>query len=234
MISSRRFTSCTSPLVTRIDVGMLPCRSSKVCILTAAFRPKLRPRKQRQEQVDGGRIQSVQTLLQIGANRIAGMQRPGDGDQNLREVGVDPPVACFVGISQGRALHLAAESHVVELAADGTKARFDVAKTLAVGQLSERHRQILIPTGQIFQIAITPVAGYALLELLVRKELDQLGEDGAPSVHPALSLAPQQIPSNTLLTLFLFQIVLTPTRMHHTESKKRARSLWEFPRTAVV
>src|SRR5229473_2190530 len=105
-------------------------------------------------------------------------------------------VACFVGISQGRARHLAAESHVVELAADGTKARFDVAKTLAVGQLSERHRQILIPTGQIFQIAITPVAGYALLELLVRKELDQLGEDGAPSVHPALSLAPQQIPSN--------------------------------------
>src|SRR5712692_10479417 len=84
-----------------------------------------------------------------------------------------------------------------------------------------------------FQIAITPVAGYALLELLVRKELDQLGEDGAPSVHPALSLAPQQIPSNTLLTPFLFQIVLTPTRMHHTESKKRARSLWEFPRTAV-
>src|SRR5712692_9579271 len=93
---------------------------------------KLRPRKQRQAQVDGGRIQSVQTLLQIDANRIAGMQRPGDGDQNLREVGVDPPVACFVGISQGRARHLAAESHVVELAADGTKARFDVAKTLAV------------------------------------------------------------------------------------------------------
>ena len=122
---------------------------------------------------------------------------------------------------------------MVELAADGTKARFDVAKTLAVGQLSERHRQIVIPTGQIFQIAITPVAGYALLELLVRKELDQLGEDGAPSVHPALSLAPQQIPSNTLLTPFLFQIVLTPTRMHHTESKKLARSLWEFPRTAV-
>src|SRR6266849_2565042 len=155
------------------------------------------------------------------------MQRPGDGDQNLREVGVDPPVARFVGIGQGRARHLAAESHVVELAADGTKARFDVAKTLAVGQLSERHRQIVIPTGQIFQIAITPVAGYALLELLVRKELDQLGEDGAPSVHPALSLAPQQIP-------LLLQIVLTPTRMHHTESKKLARSLWEFPRTAVV
>jgi hypothetical protein len=40
---------------------------------------KLRPRKQRQAQIDGGRIQSIQTLLQIDANRIAGMERPGDG-----------------------------------------------------------------------------------------------------------------------------------------------------------
>src|ERR1039458_7415826 len=38
MISSRMFTSCTAPLVTRINVGMLPCRSSRVCILTAALR----------------------------------------------------------------------------------------------------------------------------------------------------------------------------------------------------
>ena len=33
---------------------------------------RLRPRKQRQAQVDGGRIQSVQTLLQNDADRIAG------------------------------------------------------------------------------------------------------------------------------------------------------------------
>src|ERR1700722_19944937 len=38
MISSRMFTSCTSPLVTRMNVGMLPCKSSRVCILTAALR----------------------------------------------------------------------------------------------------------------------------------------------------------------------------------------------------
>ena len=31
---------------------------------------KIRPRKQRQAQVDGGRIQSVQALLQIDANRV--------------------------------------------------------------------------------------------------------------------------------------------------------------------
>jgi hypothetical protein len=47
---------------------------------------------------------------------------------------------------------------------------------------------------------------YALLELLARKELDQLGEDGAPSVHPALSIARQQIPPSTLLTTIVFAI----------------------------
>jgi hypothetical protein len=36
-----------------------------------------------------------------------------------------------------------------------------------------------------------------------------------------------------LLTLFAFHIVLTPKRMHHTESTALALSLQTFPRTAV-
>src|SRR5882762_90093 len=53
---------------------------------------KLRPRKQRQAEIDGGRIQSIQTLLQIDANRIASVQRSGDANQYLREIGEDPPI----------------------------------------------------------------------------------------------------------------------------------------------
>lgn len=37
-ISSRMFTSCTVPSVMRMNVGMFPCRSNSVCILTAALR----------------------------------------------------------------------------------------------------------------------------------------------------------------------------------------------------
>ena len=37
-----------------------------------------------------------------------------------------------------------------------------------------------------------------------------------------------------LLTLFALQIVLTPKRMHHTESTTLVLSLKKFPRTAVV
>src|SRR5260370_19236010 len=120
-------------------------------------------------------------------------------------------------MGQRRACHLAEESHVVKLAADRPKTRFDVAETLAVRQLRERHRQILIPTGQIFQIATTAVAGYALLKLLMGKEFDQLREYGAPRIHPALSPL-RGSPPRMLSTLFAFLIVLTPERMHHTES----------------
>ena len=97
-------------------------------------------------------------------------------------------------------------------------AKLDVAgdsgdsETLAVGQLRERHRQILIPTGQIFQIATTAVAGYALLKLLMGEEFDQLREYGAPRIHLALSPLSGS-PPRMLSTLIAFQIVFTPERI---------------------
>ena len=51
------------------------------------------PREQREAQVDGGRVQSVETLIEIHADRIAGVQGPRDANQDLGEIGIDPPVA---------------------------------------------------------------------------------------------------------------------------------------------
>ena len=148
---------------------------------------KLRPRKQRQAQIDGGRIQRIQTLLQIDAHRIVGIQRPGDADQYLREVGEDPPVMRFVRVGQRRARHLAAESHVVQLALYRTQTGLDVAQTLAIGQLREGHRQILVPTGKSAQSDVAPVALDTTAKLPVGKEADQLREDGTALVHEPLS-----------------------------------------------
>src|SRR5260221_9073124 len=77
------------------------------------------------------------------------------------------------------------------------------------------------------------VAGYALLKLLVGKKLHQLGEYGAPRIHPALSPLRRSLP-RMLSTPFEFQIVLTPKRMHHTESATLMLSLQKFPRTPVI
>ena len=101
---------------------------------------ELGPREQREAQVDGGRVQSVETLIEIHADRIAGVQGPHDANQDLGEIGMDPPVARLVSVGQCGARHLGAESHVVELGAERTQARFDIAEAFAVAQLGEGHR----------------------------------------------------------------------------------------------
>jgi hypothetical protein len=47
----------------------------------------MRPGKQAQTQVDGGRIERVQGVIELDAQGILGIKRTGDGNQNLREVG---------------------------------------------------------------------------------------------------------------------------------------------------
>jgi hypothetical protein len=42
-----------------------------------------RPGEKGQAQVDGGRVQRIQTLIQIHADRIGGIQRSRDADQYL-------------------------------------------------------------------------------------------------------------------------------------------------------
>jgi hypothetical protein len=55
-----------------------------------------------------------------------------------------------------------------------TKARFDIPQAFAVRQLSEGHRQILIPTRKLSQTVIALVTADTTTELSVRKEADQL------------------------------------------------------------
>src|SRR5580658_8525229 len=64
---------------------------------------ELRPRKQRKAQVDGGRIQRVQTLIQFEADWVGNVKRSGEADQDLGEVGVDSPIVGVVGIGQSGA-----------------------------------------------------------------------------------------------------------------------------------
>ena len=68
---------------------------------------KLGPRKEREAKIDGGGVQSIQTLVQIDIDRIARIERARDSNQDLRKVGIDSPVAGFVCVSQSGSCHLA-------------------------------------------------------------------------------------------------------------------------------
>jgi len=109
---------------------------------------ELRPGKQGEAEIDGGRIESIEAGIEIDAERVAGIQRPSDGDQVLGEVGEDAPVVGLVGVGQGGACDAAAEAEMIALRPQRAETCFDVAQALAVGQLRERHGQELLPARQ--------------------------------------------------------------------------------------
>ena len=131
----------------RINVGDIAVQVQQRVHLDGGFvLPEFGPRKQRKAQIDGGGVQGIQALVQIDANRIVGVQRPCDGDRDLREIRENPPIVGLVGVGQRRARYLAAQPHVVEFARHRPQARLDIAQALTVSQLRKGHCQILVQT----------------------------------------------------------------------------------------
>ena len=109
---------------------------------------KARPWKQRQAQVDGGGVQSVDRVSQLQVQAVTGIKLPRLGNQPLGKLCVDTPIARLVGIGQCRSPHLLAKAHVVELRGLSRQADLNIAQTLPIGQLRKRHRAVLLGTAQ--------------------------------------------------------------------------------------
>src|SRR3974377_654801 len=144
---------------------------------------KASPGKQRQAQIDGGGIQGVDGLLQLDAERIVDVQMAGGANQSLSEVGIDAPVALLVGGGQSAPRRPTVKAHVVKLARHRAQTGFDIAKTFAVGQLSEGHAQELIPTGEAFDVVVAVIAIHANLKLVARDIVHELSQNGSCRVH---------------------------------------------------
>src|SRR5258708_10480831 len=137
--------------------------------------------------MDGWRIQCIQALLQIDTHGLSDIQSARGRSQPVGEVSEDAPVARFAGVRQRPARHLAPESQVIELALQRTQTGFDVAQTLPIGQLSEGHRQILIPAAEASHPHVALITFDATTELAVGWIVDQLRESGSPLYNEPLS-----------------------------------------------
>ena len=102
------------------------------------------PREKRKTQIDRGRVEGVDGLIQFDAERVAGIQRPGCVNQRLGKVVPNAPVADFVGMSQIVAGNSSADSHMIKFVAHGPKTGFDIAQAFPVTQLGEGQHQKLI------------------------------------------------------------------------------------------
>ena len=110
----------TLPCVTRITEGMLPRRSSSVCIFTAPSSLRTWPGEYRQAQVDHRGIQRVCGSLKFDSEAVGNVQLARGSDQRLGEVGVDAPVTNLICIRQSVARNATADAHVVKLRARRT------------------------------------------------------------------------------------------------------------------
>ena len=148
---------------------------------------ELSPGEQGEAQIDSGRIQRVQTVIQFHTDWISGIQRPCDTDQHLREVSVDAPVMRVIGVGQCGTRDTAVETHVVELTSQRAQTSFYVTQTVPVSQLGKGHRKILVPAREASRSSITDVPCHAATELAIRQKAQQLREDGLALVHRSLS-----------------------------------------------
>ena len=141
------------------------------------------PRKQRQTKVDGGRVQRVDRLAQFDAERLLGVQAPGNANQRLGELEVDTPVASFVGVGKCAATDIATNAQVIELGRLCAEAGFDVAQTLPVGKLGEGHAQELIETAEAADVEIAVILRDQAAKGVPRCVLHHLREHVLASVH---------------------------------------------------
>ncbi len=141
------------------------------------------PRKHRRAQIDHGRVQRVDRLLQIDTKGLVDIQRPRDADEALREIGVDAPVAYGIGVGERIARDRRSKAEVIQLGALGAQARLDVAQALPKRQLRERHAQKLIQTGERLDLAFPAIPSHTSTKRRQRKVLHQLREDQFAVVH---------------------------------------------------
>jgi hypothetical protein len=81
---------------------------------------------------------------------------------------------------------------VVQFAADRAEARLNITQAFAVSELSEAHRQKLVPARETLLLVITVIPTYTLLKLVPGKMLHELGENSLAKVHSSLSTWPKE------------------------------------------
>ena len=72
--------------------------------------PEMRPREDRQAEIDGRRIERIDGVGELQAKLLAGIGLPRLRDQPVRQLGIDAPVAQLVGVGQGRSPDRLAEA----------------------------------------------------------------------------------------------------------------------------
>ena len=125
---------------------------------------EVRPGEHGQTQVDGGRVEGVDGVIEFQSQVVVDVQGSGETDEGVSEVGIEAPVALLVGVGEGIAGHAAAQSHVIEFVPVRTQADLDIAQALAVGELGKSQTEELVDAGKGLDVAVALITPDAAAE----------------------------------------------------------------------
>ena len=161
---------------------------------------KARPWKERQAQIDSGRIERIDRMRQFQAEAVLGVELARGLDQAEGEVLIDAlkdsdplwaeahaesyaPVAVLVGIRQRALGDAAANAQMVELGGMRAQTGLDIAQAFPVGQLCKGHAQKLVEVRESERRIAPRVLGYAAPEGVQRQVIHQLGKHQLSRMH---------------------------------------------------
>ena len=144
---------------------------------------KFGPREQGQTEVDGGRIQGIDRLIQFDTEGIGGVKFSGFRNKDLREVCINLPVPGLIGMGKGIAGNLSPDAQMIKSGLGCPQADLDISEAFAIGKLGEGHAEVLVPAGKADHLAVAVVLIDAFSELVCGDKVHQLGKDRSPGIH---------------------------------------------------
>ena len=142
------------------------------------------PIEQTQTQIDRGRVQRVNRVLQIQSDQVCiAVKLACPTNQQRGHVRPNAPIARLVGIGQRRAMNAVTQSHRIKFACIGAKRHFDIAQTLAPSQLRKCHDSKLLCASHASHAGVAAVAIHDSTKARPRHELHNLRKKRLADVH---------------------------------------------------
>ena len=166
------------------EAGNVPAKIDQGMEFDGRFAsPEFRPGKECETKIDGGGIEGVDGLIQLDGETIVSIEFASMGNEDVREVGIDSPVAILIGFGQRVACDGSSKAKVIEFGLDGIQAGFDIAQAVSVSELSERHAEELIKAGELPDAIISLVLSDAAVKIALGQGVHELREQILPGVH---------------------------------------------------
>ena len=141
------------------------------------------PWKQSQREIDSGRIQCIDRVVQVQPEIFFGIEWPGLAHQAFGELLPDTPVPQIVRIGKSGFGDRFAEPKMIENFAPGIETGRDVSQTFSRGHLCEHHADQLLPKSEVTHSGFLFVALDDAVERLSVNKIENLGQYKAAGVH---------------------------------------------------